>query len=678
MEIFGYVCSAYCKGKAEAQGMRLPTFAGQRDLVQAGQWRRVYAIIAGIGVVVLAAVGVWFWYAWIGSVPKVSYAAKLTATGMAGEIGQGASADTLVFLHAGTLARHDAKAGREVWSNEIIDRARITTEAKAAYEKDRAAYQAALSNGENVGSYRQPDLDEIQITLETEAASKLHLYQVGENIWVAFPDKLVRYDWQTGKPAQEVKVDLSSDARLLDRDQLCFIGTKEGAPAFLHASLVSGEITAAEFKGATARPALAGTGTNAPGSRSRGSAGSGKTGADRTAAQDKSMDPKAVSANYQKLSTPQRLALPAVAAANANQQRLQAEMREGTSDSTPITMRTAASAFPATDPMVLSKAGPLLLSARLLEAKTNVRKVMKDAPQKSALNGELNASSTVAVNEILNDMQRERAGDTEEENVSRYQVTLKRPTQNVPDWQGEISGDPVAYPLDSVDVIAGVKSVTVLDRQNKKLWEAKLNYNVRPVAPTRFGFASGDHPNGEGPCVERGDTLYVCDEGVVTSFDLASGNVRWRLPSVGTSGLFFDERGMIYVNTTTATPDNIKYSRQIDVGDKLRPVVLKVEAKTGKTLWRAVDEGLVCYVSGKFLYTAEAHQGQGPANEAFAELTAMFDIPPHIRVRRLDPGSGRSLWQHYQKRAPLDVRFDRNSFQVLFKHEVQSIRYISF
>jgi hypothetical protein len=55
----------------------------------------------------------------------------------------------------------------------------------------------------------------------------------------------------------------------------------------------------------------------------------------------------------------------------------------------------------------------------------------------------------------------------------------------------------------------------------------------------------------------------------------------------------------------------------------------------------------------------------------------MFDIPPHIRVRRLDLGSGRVLWQHYEKRAPLDVRFERNSFQVLFKHEVQNIRFIS-
>src|SRR6185503_1228919 len=95
---------------------------------------------------------------------------------------------------------------------------------------------------------------------------------------------------------------------------------------------------------------------------------------------------------------------------------------------------------------------------------------------------------------------------------------------------------------------------------NQKRWEAQLNYGVRGASTERFGFSSTAMPFGEGPCVERGDTLYVFDEGVLTAFDLASGSVRWRLPSVGTTGLFFDDKGFIYMNTSTATPDNIKYS----------------------------------------------------------------------------------------------------------------------
>jgi hypothetical protein len=132
------------------------------------------------------------------------------------------------------------------------------------------------------------------------------------------------------------------------------------------------------------------------------------------------------------------------------------------------------------------------------------------------------------------------------------------------------------------------------------------------------------------------------------------------------------------VNTSTATPDNIKYSRQVDVTDKVRVLVLKVEPKTGTALWRAVDDGEVCYVSGKLVYTAETHVGENnDEDDPLRALKIGLEIPPHIRVRRLDAGNGRVLWQHYQKRAPLDVRFEANTFQILFKHEMQVLRFFT-
>ena len=73
---------------------------------------------------------------------------------------------------------------------------------------------------------------------------------------------------------------------------------------------------------------------------------------------------------------------------------------------------------------------------------------------------------------------------------------------------------------------------------------------------------------------------------MLTAFDLATGNVRWRLPSVGIAGLFFDDKGMLYVNSTTASPENIKYSRQIDISQKTDAVFLKVDPKTGRILWK--------------------------------------------------------------------------------------------
>ena len=94
-----------------------------------------------------------------------------------------------------------------------------------------------------------------------------------------------------------------------------------------------------------------------------------------------------------------------------------------------------------------------------------------------------------------------------------------------------------------MNVLAAGKTLIVFDKTNKKLWQAALTYNVAGGNRAADGEAS---PFGEGPCVERGDTLYVFDQAVLTAFDIATGNARWRLPSVGVVGLFFDDQGMLY------------------------------------------------------------------------------------------------------------------------------------
>jgi hypothetical protein len=378
------------------------------------------------------------------------------------------------------------------------------------------------------------------------------------------------------------------------------------------------------------------------------------------------------------MSKPARLALPAVIAANANQQRLQAEMREQDNpDAMAATLR-AGSRLPEMEPaaLFLTPEGVVQLSSRLLETKIVQRKAMKDPPKKSALDGPINQAATAAIaNELLNDIARERGADVVEEDLSRYQVSLRRTGgRDAVEWTGEVTGSAHFIPLQTVDVVTGGKTIIVLDKQMKKLWEAQCNFEV-PAGSGRG--PDGEPPStGEGPCVERGDALYVYDGGVLTAFDLATGTVRWRLPSVGTTGLFFDDKGMIYVNTSSATPDNLKYSNQIDISQKIHPVVLKVEPKTGKTLWRANNDGAVCYVSGKLVYTSESYRGDDDDADGLLGVETVFHVPPHVRIRRLDASSGRVLWQHYQKRFPLDVRYDKNSIHLLFKKEVQVLKFI--
>ena len=86
---------------------------------------------------------------------------------------------------------------------------------------------------------------------------------------------------------------------------------------------------------------------------------------------------------------------------------------------------------------------------------------------------------TAAVNETLNEMQRNNGGGDITEDQSRYRVTLHR--DGVPDWSGEVTGLPAVYPLKTVVVIAAGSSVTVLDPAGKKMWAASLTYNVAPA-----------------------------------------------------------------------------------------------------------------------------------------------------------------------------------------------------
>ncbi|HWQ91948.1 MAG TPA: hypothetical protein VN673_09775, partial [Clostridia bacterium] len=52
--------------------------------------------------------------------------------------------------------------------------------------------------------------------------------------------------------------------------------------------------------------------------------------------------------------------------------------------------------------------------------------------------------------------------------------------------------------------------------------------------------------------------------------------------------------------------------------------------------------------------------------------------PPYMRIRRINPRNGSEMWEHFQQRAPLDVQFDKNSIRLVFKKEVQVLKFLSF
>jgi outer membrane protein assembly factor BamB len=655
METFGYICSPFCKTKAENQRLVIPEYAGQRSVADAHEWRKIGSIAGGIAALILGLIGFWIWYAWVGSVPKPMYSVKFTEAAGSGKC-QVSEKTEVVFLHGYTLARHDLKTKKEVWSHDLVDRKAIKDAVAERMKAMPELTERLKSAGLDAPGMPSPE-DMIESMMDS-AGSQFQLHVLGSNIWVATPGALVRYDWDTGKPVQTIPA-LGEPVRQGD-DLMVVDENDSGGEIVTHVNLATTESRVEEL-GSSA--ALANDGGK-DGPALKGAALGGlPTSGPLTA-----MDPAKVAAQAQKLPLAAKIALPAVLAANANQQRALAEMSDEDHPRKAFDLSPHARGYGSFMP---SQYGHVNFSAKLLEERMVQRKAMKDPPKKSALDGAVNVTQSLEVaNEILNDIQRLHGADTVTEDESRYQVTIRLPGVKAPDWSMEVVGPPSLYPLKTVNLLATGHELIALDKANKKLWQSPLTYRV----PERAGTVEEDgSPYGFGPAVERDGVLFVFDQAVLTAFEPATGKVLWRLPSVGVAGLFFDEKGMLYVNTTTASPDSIKYSRQIDVTQRTSSIILKVDPRSGKTLWSASPGGYISKISGKFIYIVRSSYG---SSGGFPGLSR--DESPFLKIKRLNPDNGKVMWEYLEQRVPIDVQFNRNMIQVVFDKEVEVLKFLSF
>jgi hypothetical protein len=652
MELFGFFCSPLCREKADLQGIAAPVYAGQKTQVERRFWRKAGLMFGSVTGLIVVLAGAWAWYAFFGSVPHPVFAVRFADDDRAysGEthlVGK----DQIIFLHGGTLARYDLKTKKQVWSQELISKQQIADAVKAEAEAD------ARANSGGGFSHRQS-----QETIERETKiglqRELLLRVSGQNVWVGKGDKLTRYDWDTGKVMHEITLPEFGDELVESGDELLMLG----AQSVTHVSLASGDSRVEQFgaQGGATPAAKGGAG---------GSGGGGLLSTD-----GKPLDPAKVAAQAQNLKLQGRLALPALIANASHEQQLEAALNDDPQHpraNNPAAPPAGLESFQ----LIPGKDGFVQFSAKLLEERSVTRSAMKAAPKKSALDGDVNAAHSGQIaNELLNEMQRNSGGDTVTEDVSRYQVTVHIPdSASTPDWTGEVVGSPQLFPLKTVNVIAAGKTVIVLDKANKKLWSATLTYSISGGGG---GLFREESRFGDGPCVEHDDTLYVFDQAVLSAFELSTGNARWRLPSVGVVGLFFDDQGMVYVNTTSGNPDDIKYSKQIDIEKKTDDILMKVDPKTGKTLWSIKPGGFISYLSGRFIYTVQSYDPNPLDEEQMSDMA--IQTPPYFRIARIDPKNGRILWEHYQDRVPFDVRFHDNSIELVFKREVQVLKFLAF
>ncbi len=179
--------------------------------------------------------------------------------------------------------------------------------------------------------------------------------------------------------------------------------------------------------------------------------------------------------------------------------------------------------------------------------------------------------------------------------------------------------------------------------------------------------------------MEDGGTLYFFDEAVLTAFSLPGGDVRWRATSVGINKILKDDGGALYVDSTTAGPEDIQNSDEIKF-TKAASDLLKIDAASGKILWQAVNLGQECHIDGKYLYTSSVSQGgMAMANGLAEALNApQQEGPIYFHVYRLDPTDGKSMWDFYREEAPEELHFQENRFLVRFSDRVQVWKFLTF
>ncbi|HEY3761301.1 MAG TPA: PQQ-binding-like beta-propeller repeat protein [Verrucomicrobiae bacterium] len=678
MDIFGYFCSAMCKSRAEAQRLNVGAYEGSTFATEQRFWRKVGKISGVVGAFVAIVLGVWIWYSWIAAVPHNYFS---VAFDQISHSGSSYLADgQIVFLHGGTLARYDMKTGKQAWSKQLISQEQIDAMVKGENDAQSQARE------DNPGGYVPATLPSmVQKYARIGLESALSLHCAGQNIWVAGNGLLTKYDWNSGNVLQQIS-GTGDEATAQGNDLVAFDQAADGSPSVVQVDLASGSVTTNEFHDAPVSALAA----NAPAAADNVPARAGGSGSPLSPySASQPVNSQRLAQQVHNLSLQGQAALPAILANNAYEQRIEAAMNDGQQHHRPPPQannrpsnvpaaaggKTAAAAEPKDFTLVPDNGAYEEFSSELVQENVVQHEAMK-APARnkdSALQNVTGGDETAALNEQLNDMRRDNGQDKVTEDQSSYSVTIRQASNPTASWTGEVTGPPQLIALKTVNVLAAGKTVIVFDKSNKKLWQTALTYDI----------TGGDNqssleqsPYGAGPCVEQNGVLYVFDQAVLGAFDVTTGNARWRIPSVGVVGLFFDPKGMLYVNTTTGNPDDIKYSREIDVTKSASAVIMKVDPASGKILWKAGGSGYVTYLSGPFIYTLQSFD-PGDEEDQMSDATAGFMKPALTRIIRIDPSDGHQLWQWDESHAPMNVQFDNNYIEIVFKKEVRVLHFLS-
>ena len=308
--------------------------------------------------------------------------------------------------------------------------------------------------------------------------------------------------------------------------------------------------------------------------------------------------------------------------------------------------------------------GAVQLTARLLQSRMVATSLRDSGPSLIDSDNLTAGDSVAAVGQFIRG-----SAETIQKDESRYAVTVRRLcAASAPDWTGEVTGAPVLFPLKTVDVLVAGTNVTVLNHNNQKQWEARLTYPLLPIF-----INDPDESSTSGPVLEMAGRLLLSDLGMLTAFDLRTGQAAWRLPAVQISEIQADEAGRLYVVATTAGPESI-WVKNLSSTPMVDTLLMKVDAATGRVLWQCGRLAGHSMISGGYLYSTRRQVS------SVGMLAAAMNGEPetvHFRIWRLNPKSGEMIWEYYQPRPPIHSEALNRRLLLCYPNEIQVVKYFS-
>jgi hypothetical protein len=265
---------------------------------------------------------------------------------------------------------------------------------------------------------------------------------------------------------------------------------------------------------------------------------------------------------------------------------------------------------------------------------------------------------------IRNDAARLSGDAKERVDDSMYEVVLTRPFEpGSAEWTGTMRGHVQVFSTPTLHLITAGTKLLAFAQGNQKAWEATLGSpvpihrsDIEPEGPAR-------------PWLEAGGKLFFADGAFLTAFDAKSGQVAWRLPSVGIRKLQMDGEGNLYVLSDNLRVETLTYAIDASLRDSV-PLTMRVGSADGKIRWQ-MEKYEDVWASGKDVYVLREGKNPGDLeNQVFAPGSA-----PEARVKiyKLSRGSGEPMWEWFQTRHPRAVEVQGKKVALLFGDELQIV-----